>query len=122
MNRRKFLQSGIATFGACAAPTSFASGLKLVSTGASSSKTVADYKTLVCINVQGGADSISLFVPTANSDYTQYQKIRQNLAYEQTSINGISPVNNDISFEILFFLLKVKSFFGNFSKLYPKIG
>ena len=89
MDRRQFLQSGLSAFGVCASHSSPVFGLAVDSNFVNATKSVNDYKTLVCVNLQGGADSISLFVPTNNSEYNQYQKIRQNLSYEQSSINPL---------------------------------
>ena len=96
MDRRQFLQSGLSAFGVCASHSSSVFGLAVDSNFVNATKSVTDYKTLVCINLQGGADSISLFVPTNNSEYNQYQKIRQNLSYEQSSINPLVSNNENL--------------------------
>ncbi len=97
MNRRQFLQSSLSSLGLIASHSSLASGLGLMSSLTSEQKSVTDYKTLVCVNLQGGADTISLFVPTTTTEYNEYQAIRQNLAYEQSSIRSLLPNNTDIN-------------------------
>jgi len=96
MNRRQFLGSGITALAAYAShpANAFISNVNsaIVSTG----KTVNDYKCLVCVNLQGGADSVSLFVPTNNAEYNQYLKIRQNLSYQQSSINPLVTNNENL--------------------------
>ena len=96
MDRRQFLQSGLSAFGVCASHSSSVFGLAVDSNFVNATKSVNDYKTLVCVNLQGGADSISLFVPTNNSEYNEYQKIRQNLSYEQSSINPLVSNNENL--------------------------
>ena len=96
MNRRQFLGSGITALAAYAShpANAFISNVNsaIVSTG----KRVNDYKCLVCVNLQGGADSVSLFVPTNNAEYNQYLKIRQNLSYQQSSINPLVTNNENL--------------------------
>lgn len=96
MNRRKFVHSGLATLGLFASNMSFSAGLNVASNYLIRSKSVADYKTLVCVFLTGGADSVSLFVPTGVAEYESYKNIRQNLSYDLTTLNPIYPRGNDI--------------------------
>ena len=112
MDRRHFLQSGLSALGVCATHSSFAFGLDEGSNFVNMAKSVSDYKTLVCINLQGGADSVSLFVPTSNAEYNQYQKIRQNLSYEQSSINPLMSNNENLDG------LGLPNFISSFSSLF----
>ena len=112
MNRRDFLRSGLATAGLFGSNAGFAAGLDVVSNFVTGSKSVGDYKTLVCVFLQGGADSISLFVPTSSGNYESYKKIRQNLTYEQDSLNPLYSWNYDIG-EVGF-----PSFIKSFSDLF----
>ena len=112
MDRRHFLQSGLSALGVCAAHSSFAFGLDDGSNFVNMAKSVSDYKTLVCINLQGGADSVSLFVPTSNAEYNQYQTIRQNLSYEQSSINPLGSSSANLEG------LGLPDFISSFSSLF----
>lgn len=96
MNRRFFLKSSFASLGICASTQSMANGLGLLTNIANTSTNINDYKTLVCVNLQGGADTTSLFVPSQVNDYNRYQKIRQNLTYEQSILRTITPNNINI--------------------------
>ena len=80
MDRRKFLKSGLATAGLIGSNLGFTTGLDVVSKFINGSKSVGDYKTLVCVFLNGGADSVSLFVPTDSAEYESYKNIRQNIA------------------------------------------
>jgi len=112
MDRRHFLQSGLSALGVCASHSSFSFGLDAGSNFVNMAKSASDHKTLVCINLQGGADSVSLFVPTSNAEYNQYQKIRQNLSYEQSSINPLISNNGNLDG------LGLPDFISSFSSLF----
>lgn len=111
MKRRHFLKSGIAGVASVMSHASSA-GLSIASDILNSSKSVGDYKTLVCIFLEGGADSVSLFVPTDNVEHSKYQKIRQNLSYDQGSISALSSRTQDLG-EVGF-----PSFIASFSDLF----
>ena len=96
MKRRDFLRSGIASFGALASHSSYSASLGVASNLMNISKSVDDYKTLVCINLYGGADSVSLFVPTNKVAYSDYQKIRQNLSYDLDSVIHLNARNQEL--------------------------
>jgi uncharacterized protein (DUF1501 family) len=112
MNRRDFLRSGITGLGVVASHSSFSTDLGIASNFMNMSKSVDDYKTLVCIFLEGGADSVSLFVPTDNSEFSKYQKIRQNLSYEQSSVNLLNARNQNLDG------LGLPGFIGSFSSLF----
>src|SRR5215467_11005316 len=52
-------------------------------------QTGSNYKALVCVFLFGGNDSNNLIVPNSTAGYTQYAKIRSNLALPQ---NQLLPV------------------------------
>jgi len=112
MNRRRFLQSGLASAGLCGSHLAFSTGLDVVSKFLNGSKSVGDYKTLVCVFLNGGADSVSLFVPTDNTGYESYKNIRQNLTYEKDSIQPIYSRIDDLG-EVGF-----PDFISSFSELF----
>ena len=47
------------------------------------------YKALVCIFLNGGADSFNLLVPTNDVEYTDYQTARGSLALPKEELLGI---------------------------------
>ena len=98
MNRRFFLKSGFASLGICASTQGMANGLGLLTSLANTNTNtnMNDYKTLVCVNLQGGADTTSLFVPSQTTDFNRYKKIRQNLTYDQNILRAIKPININI--------------------------
>ncbi|MBK6545970.1 MAG: DUF1501 domain-containing protein [Saprospiraceae bacterium] len=51
------------------------------------------YKALVCLMLSGGNDSYNMLVPMGNKEYTDYAKIRSNLAIPKTELLPIT-VNN----------------------------
>mgnify|MGYP003967459163 CR=1 FL=1 len=96
MKRRDFLRSGFVGAGALASNSSFARTFDTVSNFMTMSKSVSDYKTMVCIFLEGGADSISLIVPMGNSEFSKYDSIRQNLSYEQNTLTGLNAINKNL--------------------------
>lgn len=112
MNRRDFLRSGFAGLGVFASHSSFSADLGIASNFMNMSKSVDDYKTLVCIFLDGGADTISLFVPTDNTEYGKYQKIRQNLSYSQAWLDPLNARNQNSDG------LGLPNFIGSFSSLF----
>ncbi|MEM1090225.1 MAG: DUF1501 domain-containing protein [Pseudomonadota bacterium] len=71
-------------------------------------KGFADYKALVCIMLDGGADSYNMLVPTAGNanpalDYDTYAQTRQNMAVGYNEAGGgswspasVLPLNNTV--------------------------
>lgn len=51
---------------------------------------INDYKSLVCIYQRGGNDAFNMLVPLRGSEYSSYQKIRQQLAIEKSSLLPIA--------------------------------
>ena len=58
---------------------------------ASEYSAINDYKSLVCIFLRGGNDAFNMFVPLVGADYSNYQKIRQDLAISRA---GLLPVTS----------------------------
>lgn len=94
MDRRAFLKAMMASYGASMSPHVLASKL-----GASSalidSSSFSDYRTVVCIFLSGGCDSLPLMVPNQFDDYNRYADLRQHLAYSQEEAIPLNPVNRD---------------------------
>lgn len=84
----------MASYGASMSPHVLASKL-----GASSalidSSSFSDYRTVVCIFLSGGCDSLPLMVPNQFDDYNRYADLRQHLAYSQEEAIPLNPVNRD---------------------------
>lgn len=95
-SRRRFLQTGLASLGMYATNTALANGMGLLSNIVNASNSVTDYKTLVCVNLNGGADTLSLFMPTDAAGYSRYENIRNNLAYSFNNAVGVNPRNRSI--------------------------
>ncbi len=54
----------------------------------------SDYKALVCIFLNGGNDSNNMIVPRG-ALHANYASIRQNLAIPESSLENLTPINND---------------------------
>lgn len=54
-----------------------------------------DYKALVCVYLNGGADSFNMIVPTDDEAFNQYKITRSNLALEKNTLLDISPLNSN---------------------------
>jgi uncharacterized protein (DUF1501 family) len=89
ISRRDFIRasSGYAAL-ASASLTSSALGLGMVDSAAAAIPTDG-YKALVCIFLNGGADSFNLLVPTNDVEYTDYQTARGSLALPKEELLGI---------------------------------
>jgi uncharacterized protein (DUF1501 family) len=87
--RRKLIK--MALLGGASTLLATQNKLKLINTAlASEYSAINDYKSLVCIFLRGGNDAFNMLVPLAGSEYSSYQKIRQNLAITRSALLPIS--------------------------------
>lgn len=87
MDRRLFLKSGLASLGYVASHQLMAQSLGLLSSISLQSGTApTDYKTLVLVYLTGGLDSLGLIIPTNASEFNEYQKLRQHLAFTDSNL------------------------------------
>jgi len=94
-NRRSFLKACLGSAVGLSNTGAMLSNMALMKSAlAQSSNRFDDYKALVCIFLHGGNDSFNMLVPTANSEYTTYQSVRQQLAFNQADLLSISPSSN----------------------------
>ena len=82
MDRRAFLKAIMASYGVSMSPHLLASKLA-GSSALIDSSSFSDYRTLVCIFLRGGCDSLPLMVPNQLDDYNRYADLRQHLVYSQ---------------------------------------
>jgi uncharacterized protein (DUF1501 family) len=100
MQRREFIKACLASYGISLGHQSLASALSS-SSALIDSSAFNDYKSIVCVFLQGGCDSLPLIVPNKFDDYDRYAQLRQHLAYSQEDSHNLSPLNRsdlDISF------------------------
>lgn len=84
----------MASYGVSMSPHGLAS--KLASSSALlDSSSFSDYRTIVCIFLRGGCDSLPLMVPNQFDDYSRYADLRQHLVYSQEESIPLNPVNRD---------------------------
>ena len=87
MKRRTLLKSGLGTLATGASNKALFGGLSLLgSMGSMGSAGFNDYKSLVMLFLNGGADSLGFIVPTGTSEYAAYQNIRQHLAVDRSEL------------------------------------
>ncbi|MFZ6816409.1 DUF1501 domain-containing protein [Undibacterium sp. Rencai35W] len=87
MQRRDFLRHVAATgLGAALGPWAQMQALAQTTTG-------SDYRAMVCLFMFGGNDGNNLIVPTDTTPYSQYQKIRPNLALDRNALLPVKPSN-----------------------------
>jgi uncharacterized protein (DUF1501 family) len=85
--RREFLkQSAVAT---ALGGTPFAANLMAI--GAASAQTAADYKSLVCVFLNGGNDHANTILPVSNPDYLAYANGRLSLSLPVAGTRAIAP-------------------------------
>jgi uncharacterized protein (DUF1501 family) len=53
----------------------------------------SEYKAIVCVLLEGGADSFNMVVPRSGQAYTEYSTIRENMALSNTSLLPLTPAN-----------------------------
>ena len=94
MDRRAFLKAIMASYGVSMSPHLLASKLA-GSSALIDSSSFSDYRTLVCIFLKGGCDSLPLMVPNQVDDYNRYADLRQHLVYSQEEAIPLNPVNRD---------------------------
>ena len=92
LSRRGFLKAAGRSAAAAAVLGPKASGMRVFSSGGASGPT--DYKALVCVFLYGGADSLSLLVPTSGPEYATYAAARGDLAEAQGSLLPIQPLTS----------------------------
>jgi len=97
ISRRNFIsKAGIATLGTGFLASSVFS-LKSMANAAFSTerKGGGGYKAMVCLLLEGGADSFNMLIPRSNTEYNEYAISRSNLAIPQNELLPITPLNND---------------------------
>ena len=94
MDRRAFLKAMMASYGISMSPYSLASKLA-GSSALIDSSSFSDYRTMVCIFLRGGCDSLPLMVPNQFDDYNRYADLRQHLVYSQEEAIPLNPLNRD---------------------------
>ncbi len=97
--------------------TGWSSALQLNSLGRLASQNVAggdDYKALVCIFFDGGADSFNMVAPKGISEYNQYAISRSNLALKREEILALNATNlSNLSLGLHPMLPKLQSKFNS---------
>lgn len=91
-SRRSFIKNmGAGLLGSAA----FTSGIlpALANAGTTSG---SQYKALVCLNLTGGNDAFNTIVPMASSAYTNYSKVRQELALPKEKLNVLNHANPNL--------------------------
>ncbi len=88
LDRRKFLKTTAATAAVTMTSPMFAS---------QKSTAGEDYKAIVCVLLEGGADSFNMVVPkNSTSDYAKYAKARGNMALKRENLRTL--VNSEYGF------------------------
>jgi len=86
-SRREFLRASVRSAAALGAGSVLAKFGEMSALAASQ----PGYQALVCIYLQGGNDGHNTIIPIATKlqNYAQYQKVRQGLALQQSTLHGI---------------------------------
>jgi uncharacterized protein (DUF1501 family) len=86
MHRREFLRKSFLMSAALGTAGPWA--LNLAAIGEAAAQTASDYKAIVCVFLAGGNDYGNTLIPYDNTNYSAYQTIRGQLAYEQSALAG----------------------------------
>ena len=91
LNRRDFLkQSAAAALSASPFMTLLGSLTKL-----EAAQTTGEYKALVCILLEGGADVFNMVTPVEKESYQAYKAVRKNLAIAQETLLPLNHTNTN---------------------------
>jgi uncharacterized protein (DUF1501 family) len=82
-SRREFLRRASA-FAAAGIASPYAMGFAGIT--AASAQNAADYKALVYVNLSGGNDHMSSFIPYDTASYARYAKVRKGLALDRATL------------------------------------
>ncbi|HHD57243.1 MAG TPA: DUF1501 domain-containing protein, partial [Desulfobulbaceae bacterium] len=87
LNRRQFIK------GLLAAAVSASPVVSVMrQSGSAMAATIGnDYKAIVCVLLEGGADAFNMVVPRSGVSYTAYSKVRENMALAASSLLPITP-------------------------------
>jgi uncharacterized protein (DUF1501 family) len=85
--------AGLASAGFSAASSSIFNLKNLGAIAAGSNALKGDYKALVCLYFDGGADSYHMLVPMGTEAYNEYATTRSNLALAKDDLRPITPDN-----------------------------
>lgn len=101
--RRRFLKLGAKTMTGAGLALGANPMLTLAQAAESSFADGADYRALVCVYLEGGADGFSLLVPTGNAEYNEYKRSRQNLSVgldHLMNLDTVSSAHDALGFNI----------------------
>jgi len=85
INRRNFLKTSAASALAGAGVLDISSNTSFAQVSPN------DFKTIVCVFMDGGNDSFNMLVPNTTAEYNAYAQSRQALAIERSALQTISP-------------------------------
>jgi uncharacterized protein (DUF1501 family) len=93
-SRRNFLKvAGLVGAGLSTGGTSLFNLRNLGAAAKLNTALAGNYKAMVCLYFDGGADSFNMLIPTSNDDYALYTNARSNLALNAADTLPISPIN-----------------------------
>jgi uncharacterized protein (DUF1501 family) len=94
ISRRKFISnSGLALLGSGFLGSQLFNIKAIANSSANNDRD--SYKAMVCLMLEGGADSFNMLIPRGNTEYNEYAASRSNLAIAQNELLAINPLNND---------------------------
>jgi len=89
MNRRTFLKRSLLSTASAAPLLSLLGSLESLE----AAETGGEYKALVCVLLEGGADVFNMVVPTDTSHYNDYYNARQEIALPREGLLAINHTN-----------------------------
>jgi len=89
-NRRDFLKRSLASAASATPLMAMLGSLQTLE----AAETSGDYKAIVCVLLEGGADVFNMIAPTQNDSYGDYKAIRKDMALSQESLLSFSHSNS----------------------------
>ncbi len=87
LNRRQFIKGLLAT-----AVGAFPLVSAIRHSGSAMAATIGnDYKAIVCVLLEGGADAFNMVVPRSGVSYSAYSTVRENMALPASSLLPLAP-------------------------------
>ena len=111
LNRRQFIKGLLAT---AVGASPLVSAIRH-SGSAMAATTGNDYKAIVCVLLEGGADTFNMVVPRSGVSYSAYSTVRENMALPASSLLPLTPAtyNDGVQYGLHPTMTRIHELFTN---------